>query len=252
MIPGKSSLKIHQKVIAILGVCRSGTTAMLIAFAKAGYQTYYQPFKHKLRYDIIGEIAPDWEIPEIEPFIFKETIGPYYEAEIFNPAKIIYSNWKDSHNILFMIRNPLDTWKSWEKKFSGAKFSIFEKAYKKQMEILLFLQEHNMKFIVVDFSNSYGREKFIFDYLSLYFNLPKSSDFYNWEKAKNPLPINQPIKEPLPFLKAFKGSDSSGNPILDISKRDFFIFPKNNTQLINSSKWRDLNEIYLNLQKLTI
>ena len=194
--------------IAIFGVCRSGTTAMLIAFAKAGYHTYYQPFKHSL--------------------------------------------WTDNHTIIWIIRDPFHTWRSWEKKFSCTSFNLFQEAYRKQLDTLYFLQKHEMSFSIIDFSNSSGREQSVFKTIASSAHIPISSEFYDWKNAEETISVSQPVREPQPFLKSFQGDDSSGNPVLSISQRDLFVFPQEEKNELNSTEWNELYKIYTELQQYSI
>src|SRR3989344_189330 len=120
------------EMILNIGPCRSGSTLTLRIFAAGARMpdnqpipTYYQPFKAILRWFIQGQEGEgsQFYIPgrSQKPMIYlKETIGPYTALEsTFNPLDVLLPTGypPDKLRLVFMMRNPLDTFASWVTKW---------------------------------------------------------------------------------------------------------------------------------------
>ncbi len=113
-------------LVLAISPCRSGSTVLLRVFGASGTPAYFQPLKNSLRWAMQGQ-PWQWDFPVGNvPVFIKETLGPYTLLEAnFNPFDVLQALKYPLENlrILFIGRDPLDTWGSWHQNW-GQKTNV--------------------------------------------------------------------------------------------------------------------------------
>ena len=107
--------------LIVLGTtCRSGGTALLNCFARAGYRGFFQPMKSILRRLSLGMDA-EWSLAQgTEPVVIKESFGPYFREEcLLNPVELLLDSGAPPDRIHYvcMLRDPRQVAASWRQWF---------------------------------------------------------------------------------------------------------------------------------------
>jgi len=125
-----------DRVILILAPCRSGSSAVLNAFANGGWLSLYQPIKAAVRRAHAGEIEPVIINMPKNGIVIKETFGPYFKAEVdYNPVRVLIDSGVNpsSLQVIALFRRPEECLTSWIKIFrpSDIDLSLFSESYQK-------------------------------------------------------------------------------------------------------------------------
>jgi len=113
-----SSLPTEAPVYAILGVCRSATTAVEKLLAVADITAYHQIIKSSLLSGVanvdINDYAPVPPRPD-QPIAIKETIGAYSQATAtFRPSDILLKSMEPERlQTVFTVKEPFHNFLSW-------------------------------------------------------------------------------------------------------------------------------------------
>lgn len=112
-----------DKIVVILSPCRSGSTALLNAFAMSGYPSTFQPIKTAIRRFISNDDAPVEIDSSGSTLVIKETLGPYYNSEVhYEPINVLRRAFNiQSISLIALLRRPHECLLSWERSFSGVK-----------------------------------------------------------------------------------------------------------------------------------
>lgn len=118
-----SSVSDIPSIILSVSPCRSGSTVMLRIMGAMGVQSYFQPLKNLLRWQIYGQ-PQQWSIPcgKNEIVYLKETLGPYsIEESTFNPLSFLIDSGVPPQKIHLWLygRHPLACYTSWQKWWHG-------------------------------------------------------------------------------------------------------------------------------------
>ena len=226
-----SDLEKLPRIIIGIGPCRGATTFTLRLFGASGILPLYQHFKYVLR-NILHNQDWSWQIPDsatTDIFYNKETIGPYTPEECnFDPVQVMEKAikntiLKDKVNIdraaldlkvsniiknkielLFIMRDPYSTWRSWkkewvERKGLGARdmFDRFLSSYNRIWQIWERSRELSYKCHIL-VRDAYRNIEKTFNDLFLDLELPFPPVLYNWSEYinKNGLDILFPEKIP--------------------------------------------------------
>jgi len=123
-----------DKVILIHAPCRSGTSALLNAFAMDDIQSVYQPIKVALHRMLSGDSDPVIITIRTPTIVIKETLGPYVPEEVsFDPISVLLSRGIDPSilHVIALFRRPEECLLSWKSFFraNDIDYSLFGVSY---------------------------------------------------------------------------------------------------------------------------
>jgi len=199
-----------ENVILILSPCRSGSSALLNAFAMAGFTSTFQPLKASIRRSVLGDKTPvDIEINS-STLVIKETLGPYFPEEVhYNPLKTLTDKFNVKNLALItLLRNPDDCYNSWEKSFgnkSGYSFStdLFNQAYQVVLAAYLEARAANIPASAIK-SEDIGNRDILAKALRGV-NTAFHEEMINWERSSRHAPNMYGFQKPVE-PEAFKVS----------------------------------------------
>lgn len=279
------------RIIIGIGPCRGATTFTLRLFGASGILPLYQHFKYVLR-NILHNEDWEWTIPDTditEIFYNKETIGPYTGEECrFDPVaifeKVLINKLKqnltpgeednirkvagdiirEKVDLLFIMRDPYSTWRSWKKEWVERKgldanqmFERFLISYNQIWNIWERARELSYPCHVL-VRDAYRDVEKTFNDLFLDLELPFPPVLYNWSNfiAENGLDIVFPDKTPAVYdTHSFLIKAKTSNHVMyteppPIDKQDRFNIAINHNNLPDI--YQDFLDRHLELEKLRV
>jgi hypothetical protein len=176
-----------EKTIVILSPCRSGSTALLNAFAIGGWQSIYQPIKGALRRTLAGDDSPV-VIDAVSPcVIIKETLGPYLPAEVnYDPLGVLMQKGISprSLNVVALMRKPEECLASWMRSFKeGVDLSLFGAAYTTTLESCFTAQRRGANVVPVRYEELTSSD--VLPAMMAQLGLPFREEMVDWTKSRN-------------------------------------------------------------------
>lgn len=190
-----------ERVILILSPCRSGSSALLNAFAMTGVSSTFQPIKASIRRALIGDKTPV-NIEVTNPtLVIKETLGPYFPEEVhYDPVKTITDRFNlKSLALIALLRSPEDCYNSWERSFSkkeGYTYStdLFNQAYQSVLTTYLEARAANIPAVAIK-SEDIGNRDILSKTLGRA-NIAFHEEMIDWEKSSHHTPNAYGFQKP--------------------------------------------------------
>ena len=150
-LTGKVSFVSYPRIIVICGPTRTGTTALSHTFIRAGLESHMQPIKSILRALEDNHEAPIWRLngnPD-RTILTKETMGAKHDSEYFNPIEILVDLGYPPDLILpiLMVRDPAQTFSSWQELWGDFSGNRFIQAYHQMMLIRHYCDQHGIRYL---------------------------------------------------------------------------------------------------------
>jgi len=193
--------------LIILSPCRSGSTALLNAFAMAGYSSFFQPIKTSIRRMMVGDRTPVKIDVKTQILVIKEALGPYFSSEIhYSPINILKSKLNlNAISLVALLREPDACLSSWESAFSkgmnsNERVDLFNDAYQVVVETYAWAKSEGIKTAAIRLEDLSNREILIAALNDI--NIPFQEEMMDWTKSKYYTPKTygfQKAKEPEEF-----------------------------------------------------